>query len=676
MAVEELQSIINRCQILEEEDFKEEDFGLFQLAGQKCLEEGYIAQVLDILENEKNKVIIRSMGWNLVGPVVRCFLCHKEEVDKREKCLKMLGLLVKLCHPKELLLGLLELIEEASGNQISEILLLLLDPLQTVIQKLHSKKAYSVGLTLSTLWSQLSVLPVPYTKEQIQKDEHGLGQCCKALVTFTRPFVEEVVKNKGHSLENSQEELKAELLKFCFKSLKYPLLTAQFIEVLEENEEDPLKSFASEVVGFILAIGDSLPKVIFQHGRKEKYWDNPDLEEEEASQLAESMASLAYLVFVQRISIDQFPLVLRIPWLISFTPSLKIFSLVVRCSQLTPTLHHPIALCAILILNSLESVVFYILLPYINIGRTLVLKGWTFMGSLGPLYLLQYNMEHIKVLLKRAEESVSSKGLDLLESSLLRMEDGSLLHHYLEIRSFLTVPQKLVKVMTFCPIETLRKKGLKVLQLYIDKLDSQGKNILFRCLLKTSNHAGVEGYVIQNIKNQVDASLKRTEDRKWFTGPQLISLLDLVLTLPEGAETDLLQNSDRIMASLNLLRYLVIKDNESDNHTGLWTERKNIETNFLKPLHTGLNMSKAHYEAEIKSKKESRQESHNPKNPCPVTVGGEKIPDVPNMTPEMQLQVLHSALFTFDLIESVLARVEELFELKTKPTSEETARLK
>ncbi|XP_074122340.1 glomulin isoform X2 [Sminthopsis crassicaudata] len=608
MAVEELQAIIKRCQILEEEDFKEEDFGLFQLAGQKCLEEGYIAQVLDILENEKNKVIIKSMGWNLVGPVVRCFLCHKEEVDKRGECLKMLDLLVKLCHPKELLLGLLELVEEATGNQISEVLLLLLEPLQTVIQKLHSKKAYSVGLTLSTLWSQLSLLPVPYTKEQIQKDQHGLGQCCKALVTFTRPFVEEVVKNKGHPLENSKEELKAELLKFCFKSLKYPLLTAQFIEVLEENEEDPLKSFASEIIGFILAIGDSLPKVIFQHGRKEKCWNNPDLEEEEGSQLAESMASLAYLVFVQHISIDQFPLVLS------------------------------------------------------------------------PLYLLQYNMDHIEVLLKRAEESVSSKGLELLENSLLRMEDDSLLHHYLEIRTFLTVPQRLVKVMTFCPIETMRKKGLKVLQLYIDKLDSQGKNILFRCLLKTSNHAGVEGYVIQNIKNQIDASLKRAEDRKWFTGPQLVSLLDLVLVLPEGAETDLLQTSDRIMASLNLLRYLVIKDNESDNHTGLWTELKKIETNFLKPLHTGLNMSKAHYEAEIKNKKETRRESHNPnntpKNICSVMVGGEKMPDIPNMTPEMQLQVLHSALFTFDLIESVLARVEELIELKTKPTSEETSRLK
>lgn len=34
----------------------------------------------------------------------------------------------------------------------------------------------------------------------------------------------------------------------------------------------------------------------------------------------------------------------------------------------------------------------------------------------------------------------------------------------------------------------------------------------------------------------------------WFTGHHLISLLDLVLSLPEGAETDLLQNSDRWVA--------------------------------------------------------------------------------------------------------------------------------
>lgn len=43
-------------QILEEQDFKEEDFGLFQLAGQRCIDEGHIDQLLEIIQNEKNKV--------------------------------------------------------------------------------------------------------------------------------------------------------------------------------------------------------------------------------------------------------------------------------------------------------------------------------------------------------------------------------------------------------------------------------------------------------------------------------------------------------------------------------------------------------------------------------------------------------------------------------------------
>jgi len=43
-------------QILEEADFKGEDFNLFQVAGQKCLEDGYAAQLLEVIQNEKNKV--------------------------------------------------------------------------------------------------------------------------------------------------------------------------------------------------------------------------------------------------------------------------------------------------------------------------------------------------------------------------------------------------------------------------------------------------------------------------------------------------------------------------------------------------------------------------------------------------------------------------------------------
>uniref|UniRef100_A0A8D1DJ55 Glomulin, FKBP associated protein n=1 Tax=Sus scrofa TaxID=9823 RepID=A0A8D1DJ55_PIG len=327
------------------------------------------------------QVIVKNMGWNLVGPVVRCLLWNDKEDEKRKYYFLMLDLLVELCNPKELLLGLLELIEEPSGKQISTVILLLLRPLQTVIQKLRHNRAYSVGLALSTLWSQLSVLPVPYTQGQMQADEYGLCQCCEALVEFTKPFVEEVTGDEEPSVEN--EKLKDELLKFCFKSLKCPLLTAQFLEPPEQADTDPLRRFAAEIIGFLSAIGYPFPKVIFNHGRKKKTWDYLEFEEEEDKQLSDSMASLAYLVFVQGISIDQLPMVLS------------------------------------------------------------------------PSYLLQFNMGHIEVLLQRTEESVLSKGLDLLENSLLRTEDSSLLHQCLEIKSFLTVPQAIYVTILFIPLEHL-----------------------------------------------------------------------------------------------------------------------------------------------------------------------------------------------------------------------------
>ncbi|KAM8805532.1 glomulin [Eudromia elegans] len=590
MAVDELQAIIQRCQILEEADFRGEDFNLFQVAGQKCLEDGYAAQLLEVVQNEKNKVIIKNMGWNLICPLVRCILMYKQEDDNREHCLKILDLLVQLCNAKELFLGLLEQIEQTSGEQVCKTVMLLLQPLQTVLFKLQNKKAYSVGLSLAMIMSQLTPLPVPYTKQQIQEDKLGLCQCCNAVVDFAKPFVNEVVKNMEKSSECNDKELKEELLKFCMKSLKYPLLTAQ-LDQLESIEEHPFRRFAAEIIDILWNMRELIPLMFSHHKDRSQSWENEEFADIERKNSADSLACLSYLMFVQQFGIDCFPVV--------FSPS----------------------------------------------------------------YLLQCNMVHIEVLLKRTEESVLSKGLDLFESALLRMEDNSLLHQYLEFSDFLTVPQNLVKVMTLCPIEHLRKKSLNILQLFINKFDAEGKYTLFRCLLKTSNHAGVEGYIIKNIKDQIHLALMKVGGSSWFTGHHLISLLDLVLLLPDGAETDLLQNSDRIMASLNLLRYLMIKDSEYDNQTGVWTMLAKIEQSFLKPLHVGLNMSKAHYEAEIKNKKENRRDSNNSNTVCSVTVSGEKMPA---MTTEMQLQVLRSALFTFDLIESVLARVEELIEVKIK----------
>lgn len=249
---------------------------------------------------------------------------------------------------------------------------------------------------------------------------------------------------------------------------------------------------------------------------------------------------------------------------------------------------------------------------------------------------------------------------ELYEKSLVQVEDSSLPADLLEIKAFLTVPQNLIKVMTICPKHELRTKGLKVFQLSIDKFNTEAKYRFFQYMLKTSNHSGVEGYIIKNIKNQIDIALQPGNGNAWFEGVQLLPLLRNVLSLPDGPETDLLQYLDRVMESLNLLRYLVIRDKVTENQTGIWTELYKIEDTFMKPLRVGLNMSRAHYERELQNTMETKKNKAK-ESVISVSVGDEKLP---NMTPESQVQALHSALHTFDMIESVLVRVEELIEVK------------
>lgn len=592
MALDQLSDMVQRCQTVKDESFSPEDYDLFTAAGSTCIEQGDSAQVLSILVDEKNQNIVRCMGWNLLGPLVKMLL--KKEDKTLPHCHAILLHLLEVCSPKELLVGLLEQVEEADSGSIAETITLLLKPLQTVLLRLGIRKASSVGMALSTLLSQVSRLPVPVTAEQEEDDVFGLCRCCSALLQFVKPFVDEIKEVvKDNNSISKDNELRVELLKFCMKSLSEPLLEVQLKDT-DTLQRSPLRDFATEILIILSDIGESLPDLLSRNVlRRRKV---PGFLEEEVRYPKESLACMSHLLFVDHIAVDIFP---------------AVFS---------------------------------------------------------PIFVLQCNMEYIELLLSRTEENRLQKGLELYEKSLVRVEENSLPVDLLELKTFFSVPQNLVKVMTMCPDQTLRTKGLKVFQLSIDKFNTEAKYKFFRGMLKTSHHAGVEGYIIKNIKNQIDSSLKPGNSNDWFLGKHLLPLLRLVLCLPQGPETDLLQNLDRIMESLNLLRYMLIRDKEWDNETGIWTELYKIEDNYLKPMRTGLNMSKAHYEAELRSTKENRKIGlkEAKASVCSVTVGNEKLP---NMTPETQIQVLQSALFTFDLIESVLARIEEIIEAKDRPQS-------
>lgn len=596
MALEQLSDVVQRCQALPEDSYTTEDHDVFTISGRTCIEEGNSAQVLSIVLDEKNQDIVRCMGWNLLPPLIRVLL--KKEDETLSQCLAIFNHLLRTCRPKELLIGLLEQLEQDDPDTIAESLHLLLNPLQKVLLCLGSRKASSLGMTLSSVLDQVAKLPLPHTKEQEEDDVFSLCRCCTDLIDFIKPFVHEASQNllssetqnenklAGVQGRDKEDELRTELLKFCMKTLSQPLLEVQLKDP-DTLAVSPLRNFATEILSTLSAIGESVPSLVSQALLKRKHV--PGFLEEEVRYPKESLASLAHLVFVHHLAADTFP---------------SVFS---------------------------------------------------------PVFCLRCNMEHICLLLSRTEESRIQKGLELYEKSLVRVEDGSLPADLLEIRAFLTVPKNLVKVMTMCPRNDLRTRGLKMFQLSIDKFETKAKYNFFQYMLKTGNHSGVEGYIIKNIKNQINAALQPGNSNTWFEGPHLLPLLRRVLILPDGPETDLLQYLDRIMESLNLLRYLVIRDKVTENQTGIWTELYKIEDSFLKPLRVGVNMSRAHYERELHDTMETKRGKAKGESMLSVSVGSEKLP---NMTPESQIQALHSALHTFDMIESVLVRIEELIEVK------------
>ncbi|XP_056607014.1 glomulin, FKBP associated protein b [Triplophysa dalaica] len=284
-----------------------------------------------------------------------------------------------------------------------------------------------------------------------------------------------------------------------------------------------------------------------------------------------------------------------------------------------------------------------------------------FPAVFSPVFILKCNMEYINLLLSRKDESWILKGLDLKVKSLERVTDSSLPAELLELKSFHEVPQNLVKIMTDCPIHHLKGKSLVVFQLFIEKLNSEAKHKFFRRIMKTSHHAGVESIIIKNIKNQVELLRKSGNQGGWFEGTRFVSLLRDIIILPQGHETDLLHGMDRIMESLNILRYLLLLERE--RCTRMWTDLCDIANSYTQLLRVCLKMSKSYYRTELQNLREDKKirakefkEASGNRNVQRMIVNAEMLGSMPRDT---QDKVLQCALVTYDLMESLVVRIEE-----------------
>ncbi|KOC63152.1 Glomulin [Habropoda laboriosa] len=260
------------------------------------------------------------------------------------------------------------------------------------------------------------------------------------------------------------------------------------------------------------------------------------------------------------------------------------------------------------------------------------------------------------------EQKCVIKGINFMDHLLKKVTRRTLTSQFLELDIYLELFDALVKVMVYCDSDKERKKALNVFQEYIEMFNMQARYFIILHLYQTSEHSGLLSLTTGIFKASIIECLEATPPIPYFLGNNLESLIKLACKLPHGSASDLVELSDEVITSLNLLRFLLIRDKH--NQTGIWNLMDKLQNDFLKPLREGIDICRVHWRVKIKDLEEQKKmhkisediELEKSDAEVTLTVGGEKLPAMP--VPE-KISFCYQAVNGLDLMESILIRVNE-----------------
>lgn len=280
------------------------------------------------------------------------------------------------------------------------------------------------------------------------------------------------------------------------------------------------------------------------------------------------------------------------------------------------------------------------------------------------VYLFEMGLYYATDLLSHAEEALSTKGIRLAAKLLENLRDEQLDDDTLDLDIHKIFAQKLVKVLDSTQVRRNSQLGVELLQNYLAKFKSiNAKYFHVQHLLESTTNNKIRSILVTIYKNVVaeqlnavdGANAKQSEISVFCCGEKLKwLLLNRICCMPKGVETDILQHNDLIMAALNMLRFLTLRDKR--NVTQLWDYMDEIEERFLKTLRTSLDCTRAHYRLEEKRIQEKKSADSLE---CEVKVPGAEYL---NMSEENKLRILAIGQNTFDLIDNVLSHLNECIE--------------
>jgi hypothetical protein len=276
-----------------------------------------------------------------------------------------------------------------------------------------------------------------------------------------------------------------------------------------------------------------------------------------------------------------------------------------------------------------------------------------------PSYLFNMGIYCINAMIS-SNDTIAPKGLQLCHKMLSQI-DGRLSSEELELEIHDEFCNNLIKLLIYSPSKKNRQSALKVMRVYILKFDIAGRYLLIKNIMTCSTHKGLIGYLSTLYKDIIfevinDESLP--PQLRGFSFKQL--LVKFICKLEDGVQCDITESSDQIIAALNFL--IVVIQRDKDNKTGIRDLLVDLRNEYLCNLRSALDFSRAHFAAEIervKSNVDNGVAESGGDGLMNMEILNDNAP-LDEVTREKKLEMLHSALATFDLIDFHLARVNEI----------------
>lgn len=561
--------------------------------------------VLQVLKDPKHDTFVLENVWNMINLI--CQTVKLESLLKSDddvcSCKKILMMLVNKGNPKEVLLAVLE---QADSFKDHKFFCLLLEPLQSILIKNPGKRGKSLQWVLSTLNAHIETLDLPKDldlqgEEKLLLDLDPAVQDTAYVLSCYLSFIESLVDEVSfHNLKNKEiyyvqriNQQQEILQRYILKIFYHPLLYHDLHIISGNRPKSTLQSLCEKYIKCLSKICKNVYS-LFKYGPSNKKINSDEFHDLDSKE--------------EEINDEDE----------DYVPELAL-------SNLT----------------------------YLIFAEHMTLDFQPLVYS--HLFIFMKNLKYVLPLLRSANNLILYKGLTSADVLLNKLSDSELNYDCIELDAFTEFPKLLLTVAITSQFEAHRKNAINIFRSYVSKCNSKGKYHLIMQVLSTVNHSGAEGLVINLYKNYLHKAINGDESYSYFLGKNFNLFLKKVFTLKEGVETDLLENSDRIVTSLNLLRYLLLRDSKEKNVTGVWKCIHHLSKSFISPLTTALDLSRAHYKQSLKDATVKGKEKGLVNTV--VTVNEEVLPNVPVC---MEKDLYNKALTAFDMIESLLCRAKEL----------------